>query len=132
MTERIRVERTDTTEEATSQVREVAKSANPEEREERRQEMEKVRTARTYFKTVDKYRSESASAAPRMRLRAEEELRDNQSRGSSLRLSQFEPGKINKKITSRFENGLDAASDRARPPTKKTHNSGPSFDQEFQ
>ena len=33
---------------------------------------------------MDKYRSESASAVPRMRLRAEEELRDTQSRGSSL------------------------------------------------
>ena len=76
---------------------------------------------RSYFKTVDKYRSESASAVPRMRLRLDEEFQDSVSRGSSLSerlknfqiknsfsliagLSQFEPGKINKKLTSKFEN----------------------------
>ena len=82
------------------EVREIAKAANPEEREERRKEMEKVRSARlsgkmilnltfivffrSYFKTVDKYRSESASAVPRMRLRLDEEFQDSVSRGSSL------------------------------------------------
>ena len=54
-----------------------------------------------------------------MRLRSDEELHDNLSRGSSLSnykyteiqktffsigLSQHEPGRINKKLTSRFEN----------------------------
>merc|ERR1712029_588501 len=101
------------------EVREIAKAANPEEREERRKEMEKVRSARSYFKTVDKYRSESASAVPRMRLRSDEELHDNLSRGSSLRLSQHEPGRINKKLTSRFENYSETSMERGRPPTKK-------------
>merc|ERR1712198_480133 len=101
------------------EAREIAKAANPEEREERRKEMEKVRSARSYFKTVDKYRSESASAVPRMRLRQDEEFQDSVSRGSSLRLSQFEPGKINKKLTSKFENDSEQNETFAKPPTKK-------------
>ena len=64
---------------------------------------------RSYFKSVDKHRSESTSAIPKMRLRADEDFQDNFTRGSSLGLSQFEPGRINKKLTSRFEAGLDSS-----------------------
>ena len=79
---------------------------------------------RSYFKTADKYRSESMSAVPRMRLKTDEELHDSLSRGNSLSieqkviithllihnvvgLSQFEPGKLTKKYTSRFESDND-------------------------
>ena len=64
--------------------------------------------SRSYFKSVDKYRSESTSAIPKMRLRSDEDFHDNFARGSSMRLSQFEPGRINKKLTSRFEADLDS------------------------
>ena len=63
---------------------------------------------RSYFKSVDKYRSESTGAIPKMRLRSGEDFHDNFTRGSAMRLSQFQPGRINKKLTSRFETGLDS------------------------
>ena len=43
-----------------------------------------------------------------MRLRSGEDLQDSYTRGSAMRLSQFQPGKINRKLTSRFETGLDS------------------------
>ena len=63
---------------------------------------------RSYFKSVDKYRSESTGAIPKMRLRSGEDFQDNFTRGSAMRLSQFQPGRINRKLTSRFETGLDS------------------------
>ena len=64
--------------------RDVEKLDGNEEKEEKRMEMEKVRSARkvnknthkitrSYFKTVDKFRSESMSAVPRMKIRIEED-----------------------------------------------------------
>merc|ERR1712013_214316 len=47
--------------------REVVKVTNKEEREEKQKEMEKVRSARSYFKQADRYRSESLSGNPRIR-----------------------------------------------------------------
>merc|ERR1712128_364692 len=97
--------------------RDVAKLDGQEEKEEKRKEMEKVRSARSYFKTVDKYRSESMSAVPRMKMRAEEE---NMKKGSPMRLSQFEPGKINTKFTNIFERDENTdTGERKAPPRKK-------------
>merc|ERR1719483_318982 len=100
--------------------REVAKGDENEEKQEKRKEMEKVRSARSYFKTVDKYRSESMSAVPRMRVKSEEDFNDRFNKGSHMRLSQFEPGKINRKLTNIF-GGEDQNEnqERQRPPKKK-------------
>merc|ERR1719429_975685 len=58
-----------------------------------------------------------------MRLRSDDELHDSLSRGNSLTLSpglsQFEPGRLNKKFTSKFESETDLAGERGRPPSKK-------------
>merc|ERR1711936_887505 len=51
--------------------REVVKLENKDDREEKRKEMEKVRSARTYFKSVDKYRSESLSCNQRIKFKTE-------------------------------------------------------------
>jgi len=97
--------------------RDVTKLDGNEEKEEKRKEMEKVRSARSYFKTVDKHRSESMSAVPRMKMRAEEE---NMKKGSQMRLSQFEPGKINTKFTNIFERDENTdTGERKAPPRKK-------------
>eukprot|EP00092_Neocalanus_flemingeri_P013335 GFUD01014378.1.p1 GENE.GFUD01014378.1~~GFUD01014378.1.p1 ORF type:complete len:817 (+),score=323.29 GFUD01014378.1:158-2608(+) len=100
--------------------RDVAKLDGQEVKEEKRKEMEKVRSARSYFKTVDKYRSESMSAVPRTKFTSEEDCNNSSSRGSNMRLSQFEPGKINSRFTNMF--GGDSQTDsqeKQKPPKKK-------------
>jgi len=96
--------------------REVTKLDGNEEKEEKRKEMEKVRSARTYFKDADKYRSESMSAVPRMKLRMEEE---NLKKSSQMRLSQFEPGKIQGKFTSMFDGANHTETEAKQTPPRK-------------
>jgi len=96
--------------------REVTKLDSNEEKEEKRKEMEKVRSARSYFKTADKYRSESMSAVPRMKMRIQEE---NFETSSQMRLSQFEPGKIKSKFTNIFDGTNNAEQEEKQAPPKK-------------
>jgi len=95
--------------------RDIAKLDTNEEKEDRKKEMDKVRSARSYFKSVDKHRSESLSAVPRIRNNREEEKIS-----PHMRLSQFEPGKINNKIVNIF-NEIDPNSsmEKIKPPKKK-------------
>jgi len=99
--------------------REVVKLDNKEDREEKQKEMDKVRSARSYFKTVDKYRSESVSANPRIRFKTDEDLADSYSRGNQKRLSQFTPGKINSRLTSLFGGDQQPDLIPQKPPKKK-------------
>merc|ERR1719342_43987 len=96
--------------------RDVAKLNTSEEKEERQREMEKVRSARTYFKGVDKYRSQSMSAVLRIRTNMEDitNVKD-----SSYRLSQFEPGKIDKKFRDMFCEPENTEESKSKPPKKK-------------
>jgi len=96
--------------------REVTKLDGNEEKEEKRKEMEKVRSARTYFKTADKYRSESMTAVPRMKLRMDEE---NLKSSSQMRLSQFEPGKIQGKFTNMFDGSNQTETEAKQTPPRK-------------
>merc|ERR1719431_924889 len=95
---------------------EVTKLDGNEEKEEKRKEMEKVRSARTYFKTADKYRSESMSAVPKMKLRMDQE---NLKSSSQMRLSQFEPGKIQGKLTNMFDGGSNTETEAKQTPPRK-------------
>jgi len=99
--------------------REVVKVTNKEEREEKQKEMEKVRSARSYFKAADRYRSESLSGNPRIRFRTEEEVNDSYSRGNHNRLSQFTPGKINSRFTDMFDGEKETDLAPQKPPKKK-------------
>merc|ERR1719320_1002942 len=99
--------------------REVVKVTNKEEREEKQKEMEKVRSARSYFKQADHYRSESLSGNPRIRFRTEEEVTDSYSRGNQSRLSQFTPGKINSRFTDVFCYEKQSDLTPQKPPKKK-------------
>eukprot|EP00092_Neocalanus_flemingeri_P056671 GFUD01067206.1.p1 GENE.GFUD01067206.1~~GFUD01067206.1.p1 ORF type:complete len:413 (+),score=135.39 GFUD01067206.1:95-1333(+) len=100
--------------------REVVKLDNKDDREEKRKEMDKVRSARSYFKTADKYRSESLSGNPRIRFRTEDDFNDSYSRGNQNRLSQFTPGKINSRFTDLFEGEhIDRDVKPQKPPKKK-------------
>merc|ERR1711915_915378 len=95
--------------------RDIAKLDTNEEKEDRKKEMDKVRSARSYFKSVDKYRSESLSAVPRIRNNREEEKIS-----PHMRLSQFEPGKINNKIVNIFnEMDQNSSMEKIKPPKKK-------------
>jgi len=110
--------------------------AGAEAKEDRRKEMEKVKSARMYFKAVDQQRAEAPS--PTSRFRVEEEnlegtglsvgdlnlvkRRSNfyqSTDGSTSRLSQFEPGKLNKSFTNVFENGSSDSQEKFRAPKKK-------------
>jgi len=110
--------------------------AGAEAKEERKQEMEKVKFARSYFKAVDQHRAETVSPVPKFRLEDETlegtglsvgdlnlvKRRSNfyqSNEGSNMRLSQFEPGKLNKCFTNVFENGAAENQERFRPPKKK-------------
>merc|ERR1711971_1225121 len=73
----------------------------------------------TFFKTVDKQRSESMSAVPRIRFRTEEEVSDSYTRGNRQRLSQFEPGKIHSKFSDIFGQASQEGAPNVRPPKKK-------------
>jgi len=99
--------------------REVVKGNNKEEREEKQKEMEKVRSARSYFKTADRYRSESLSGNPRIKFRTEEEVTDSYSRGNQNRLSQFTPGKINSRFTDMFGGEQEPDLRPQKAPKKK-------------
>merc|ERR1712223_269335 len=88
-------------------------------REEKKKDLEVVRSARSFFKTVDKQRSESMSAVPRIRFRTEEEVSDSYTRGNTQRLSQFEPGKINSKCSNIFGHTSQECAPNVRPPKKK-------------
>merc|ERR1712223_176080 len=88
-------------------------------REEKKKDLEVVRSARSFFKTVDKQRSESMSAVPRIRFRTEEEVSDSYTRGNTQRLSQFEPGKINSKFSNIFGQTSQEGAPNVRPPKKK-------------
>jgi len=95
--------------------RDIAKLDTNEEKEDRKKEMDKVRSARSYFKSVDKHRSESLSAVPRIRNNREEEKIS-----PHMRLSQFEPGKINNKIVNIFnEMDQNSSMEKIKPPKKK-------------
>jgi len=91
-----------------------------EKREEKKKEMEKVKSARSYFTSIDKKQSDLLSGAPVIKFRTEEDVRGSFSRGNDMRLSQFQPGKINKNLTTIFD---DASSSEkvglSRPPPKK-------------
>merc|ERR1719187_1702261 len=87
--------------------------------EEKQKEMEKVRSARSYFKAADRYRSESLSGNPRIRFRTEEEVNDSYSRGNQNRLSQFTPGKINSRFTDMFDCEKETDLAPQKPPKKK-------------
>merc|ERR1711892_523135 len=99
--------------------REVVKGNNKEEREEKQKEMEIVRSARSYFKTADRYRSESLSENPRIKFRTDEEVNDSYSRGNQSRLSQFTPGKINSRFTDLFDREKESDLTPQKPPKKK-------------
>merc|ERR1711915_555951 len=99
--------------------REVVKIANKEDREEKQKDMEKVRSARSYFKAADRYRSESMNATPRIRFRTEEEVNDSYSRGNQNRLSQFVPGKINSRFTEVFHKECEDETLRPQKAPKK-------------
>merc|ERR1711971_1386925 len=73
----------------------------------------------SFFKTVDKQRSESMSAVPRIRFRTEEEVSDSCTRGNRQRLSQFEPGKIHSKFSDIFGQASQEGAPNVRPPKKK-------------
>merc|ERR1711971_1499098 len=73
----------------------------------------------SFFKTVDKQRSESMSAVPRIRFRTEEEVRDSYTRGNRQRLSQFEPGIIHSKFSDIFGQASQEGAPNVRPPKKK-------------
>jgi len=88
-------------------------------REEKKKDLEVVRSARSFFKTVDKQRSESMSAVPRIRFRTEEEVSDSYTRGNRQRLSQFEPGKIHSKFSDIFGQTSQEGAPNVRPPKKK-------------
>merc|ERR1712128_375359 len=99
--------------------REVVKGNNKEEREEKQKEMEIVRSARSYFKTADRYRSESLSENPRIKFRTDEEVNDSYSRGNQSRLSQFTPGKINSRFADLFDGEKESDLTPQKPPKKK-------------
>merc|ERR1712130_899142 len=88
-------------------------------REEKKKDLEVVRSARSFFKTVDKQRSESMSAVPRIRFRTEEEVSDSYTRGNRQRVSQFEPGKIHSKFSDIFGQTSQEGTPNVRPPKKK-------------
>jgi len=106
-----------------------------EEREEKKKDMEKVKSARTYFHEVEKQRSQAGTPVNKFRV-DEENLEGTglsvgdmnlvqrrstfyQSKQHASRLSQFEPGKLNKTSTSKFENGDNGGQERIRAPKKK-------------
>jgi len=106
-----------------------------EEREEKKKDMEKVKSARTYFHEVEKQRSQAGTPVNKFRV-DEENLEGTglsvgdmnlvqrrstfyQSKQHGSRLSQFEPGKLNKTSTSKFENGDNGSQERIRAPKKK-------------
>jgi len=104
-----------------SEVRETVKLDEKKQliREERKQDMNIVRSARSFFKNVDRQRSESMNAVPRIRYRTEEEVTDSFSRGNRQRLSQFEPGKIDSKFSHIFEGSQGEGTTAIKPPKKK-------------
>jgi len=73
---------------------------------------QEIRPGRNSFFTPEKTKSAPIRSASvqRIRYRSEEEVQDSFSRGTIHRLSQFEPGKINAKLTNIFE--------RRSPPPK--------------
>merc|ERR1711892_1036703 len=108
--------------------REVVKGNNKEEREEKQKEMEIVRSARSYFKTADRYRSESLSGNPRIKFRTDEEVNDSYSRANQSRLSQFTPGKINSRFADLFDGEKESDLTPQKPPKKEDYYSKPNFE----
>merc|ERR1711892_1537556 len=99
--------------------REAVKLDNKEDREEKRKDMEQVRSARSYFKTADKFRSESLSGNPRIKFRTEDDFNDSYSRGNQKRLAQFTPGRINSRLTEMFGEPEPEDMRPQKPPKKK-------------
>jgi len=113
--------------------------AGAEAKEEKRQEMEKVRSARTFFKIADQMSStDTTSTRPANKFKLEDETLEGTglsvgdlnlvkrrsnfyqgNDGGGVRLSQFEPGKLNKAFTNAFENSSDDQQERNRAPRKK-------------